>query len=116
MLIVSTGRASLSGKSGAMAAKSERFNMRMEANDRLLIESAAAARGMSLSEFVLESARREAEDSLLDQSVTIVNAEYWDWLTELVQREPQVDEKLQRTMQRVRERFGSLPWEQPAEK
>jgi len=100
MLIVSTEQGSLSEKSGAMAAKSERFNMRMEANDRLLIESAAAARGMSLSEFVLESARREAEDSLLDQSVTIVNAEYWDWLTELVEREPQVDEKLQRLIEK----------------
>lgn len=50
-------------------------NLRVRGDIRALIDRAAKARGKSRSEFMIEAARRAAEDTLLDQSLVCVDEE-----------------------------------------
>jgi len=51
----------------ATARKDDVIQVRAMAGTKALLNRAAAMRGQKLSEFMLESARREAENALLDQ-------------------------------------------------
>ncbi len=50
----------------------ETLNIRIRAEERGLIDRAAAARGTNRTDFILDAARRAAEDALLDQSLISV--------------------------------------------
>lgn len=54
-------------ESGRTARKDDVIQIRAMAGTKALLNRAAAMRGQKLSEFMLESARREAENALLDQ-------------------------------------------------
>jgi uncharacterized protein (DUF1778 family) len=47
--------------------KDEVIQIRASAETKAILNRAASLRGQKLSEFMLESARRQAEDTLLDQ-------------------------------------------------
>jgi len=47
--------------------KDEVIQIRASAETKTILHRAAALRGQKLSEFMLESARREAEEAILDQ-------------------------------------------------
>jgi uncharacterized protein (DUF1778 family) len=47
--------------------KDDVIQIRASAEAKAILNRAAALRGQKLSEFMLESARRQAEDTLLDQ-------------------------------------------------
>jgi uncharacterized protein (DUF1778 family) len=47
--------------------KDEVIQIRASAETKAILNRAAALRGQKLSEFMLESARRQAEDTILDQ-------------------------------------------------
>ena len=47
--------------------KDEVIQIRASAETKTILNRAAALRGQKLSEFMLESARRQAEDTILDQ-------------------------------------------------
>jgi uncharacterized protein (DUF1778 family) len=49
--------------------KDDVIQIRASAEAKALLNRAAAMRGQKLSEFMLESARRQAEDTILDQRV-----------------------------------------------
>ena len=49
--------------------KDDVIQIRAPAETKALLNRAAALRGQKLSEFMLESARRQAEEALLDQRV-----------------------------------------------
>ena len=51
------------------AAKRETLNVRVKSEDRNLIDRASRLLGKSRTEFLLESARRAAQDALLDQTL-----------------------------------------------
>lgn len=51
------------------------INVRLPAETRDLIDRAAAASGKSRTNFILESARRQAIDVLLDQTLITLDAE-----------------------------------------
>ena len=51
------------------------INLRIEAQTRKLIDDAAAILGKTRTEFMVETARREAIDVLLDQRLFVLNAE-----------------------------------------
>lgn len=53
--------------------RSATVNLRISEATRDLIDRAAAARGKSRSEFMLDAARREAEDALLDQCLYLLD-------------------------------------------
>jgi uncharacterized protein (DUF1778 family) len=51
------------------------INLRIRDDTRALIDRAAKARGKSRSEFMIDSARRAAEEALLDQTLVRVDRE-----------------------------------------
>lgn len=57
------------------ARKDDVIQIRASAATKAVLTRAAALRGQKLSEFMLDSARREAEDALLDQRSFFLDAE-----------------------------------------
>ncbi|MDR3435751.1 DUF1778 domain-containing protein [Telmatospirillum sp.] len=64
--------------------KGDIIQIRASAETKVLLHQAAVLRGQKLSEFVLESARKQAEETLLDQRVFFLEPEaHEDFLTML---------------------------------
>lgn len=59
--------AGLSGRGKTTARKDDVIQIRASAETKAILNRAAALRGQKLSEFMLDSARRQAEEMLLDQ-------------------------------------------------
>ena len=59
----------------ASTRRGSTINLRIETQTRDLIDDAASVLGKSRTEFVIESARRNAIDVLLDQRLFALNAE-----------------------------------------
>ena len=55
--------------SAGPARKDDVIQIRASAETKAILTRAAALRGQKLSEFMLDSARRQAEDTILDQRV-----------------------------------------------
>ncbi len=83
----------------------EPLNLRIKPEERGLIDRAATITGKTRTDFVLEAARRAAEEALLDRTVlTVGPAAYAQFLARL-DEPPKPNERLRRTMQAV------APWE-----
>jgi len=54
------------------------INLRIETNTRQLIDDAAAVLGKTRTEFMIESARRQAIDVLLDQRLFVLDSDRYD--------------------------------------
>ena len=77
----------------------ETLNLRIKPDIRTLIDRAAEATGKTRTDFVLDAARRAAEDALLDQTRIVVTPEaYAAFLTRLDET-PMPNDRLRRTMQ-----------------
>jgi uncharacterized protein (DUF1778 family) len=77
----------------------ETLNIRIRADERTLIDRAAKARGTNRTDFILDAARRAAEDTLLDQALIAVSPKaYADFLARL-DAPAQPNEQLRRTLQ-----------------
>ena len=88
------------------AAKPRRdtLNLRIPAAARNLIDRAAESAGKTRTDFILEAARRAAEETLLDRALMVVSPEaYAEFLKRLDQR-PQPNQRLQKTMR------AKAPW------
>lgn len=59
-----------------MAAKTDRIEARIDPEQRALLEEAAAARGQSLSDFVIGVALSEAESLTRSMHITVVPPEF----------------------------------------
>ena len=90
--------------SAKAARPRETLNIRIAAEERSLIDRAAKARGQNRTDFILDAARRAAEDALLDRALISVSAKaYADFVARL--DEPaKSNEQLRRTMR------APLPW------
>lgn len=80
-------------------SKSDRLNLRVEPELRELLESAAAAAKMTLSAFILSSARVRAEQQLADRVHYSVSAEQWHAFMDALDRPPREPARLRRLMQ-----------------
>jgi uncharacterized protein (DUF1778 family) len=56
------------------ARKDDLIQIRASAGMKAMLSRAASLRGQTLSEFMLDSARREAEQAILDPRVSFLNA------------------------------------------
>jgi uncharacterized protein (DUF1778 family) len=81
------------------------LNLRIRPEERGLIDRAATITGKTRTDFVLEAARRAAEDVLLDRAVLGVSPEAYAAFLARLDAPPQPNERLRRTMQTV------PPWE-----
>jgi uncharacterized protein (DUF1778 family) len=81
------------------------LNMRIRAKDRALFDRAAKALGKSRADFILEAARRAAEEVVLDRTVVQVNAKAFTDFVARLEGPPLPNQRFKRTMQR------KAPWE-----
>ena len=75
--------------------------MRIEANTRQLIDDAAAILGKTRTEFMIESARRQAIDVLLDQRLFVLGSDRYDVFLRALDSPPAPGPKLRSLLRRV---------------
>jgi uncharacterized protein (DUF1778 family) len=80
------------------------INMRTSNQWRALIDRAAAVSGKNRTEFILDSARRQAEDVLLDQRLFVLDDHGFNMIARILDDAPPPHEELKRLMQR------KAPW------
>ncbi len=83
-----------------------RFSIRASAEDRGLIDRAAKALGKSRSAFMVDTARREAQDVLMDQTHFVLDTKQWDAFIAELEKAPKDNPRLRELMAR------KAPWEQ----
>jgi uncharacterized protein (DUF1778 family) len=81
------------------------LNMRIKAEDRNLFDWAAKVQGKTRTDFILEAARRAAEEALLDRAVIQVSAKTYAEFVARLEAPPSPSRRLKRTMQ------TKAPWE-----
>ncbi|QEX24204.1 hypothetical protein FRZ61_41450 [Hypericibacter adhaerens] len=77
------------------------INLRIEANTRQLIDDAAAILGKTRTEFMIESARRQAIDVLLDQRLFTLEPERYDAFMHALDNPPAPGPKLRSLLRRA---------------
>lgn len=81
------------------------LNLRIKPGDKILIDRAASVAGKNRTEFVLEAARRAAEETLADLRVINVSPEVYKEFVAQLDMSPQNNEALRKTM------LSASPWE-----
>ncbi len=89
----------------SQARQRETLNIRIKADERGLIDRAARARGQNRTDFILEAARRAAEDALLDRTLITVSPEAHKEFVKRLDAKPRPNARLRKTMQ------TAAPWE-----
>ncbi len=87
------------------SAKREALNLRIRPQVRELIDRAAELAGKNRTDFVLEAARRAAEDTLLDRSVFTVSSKAYRQFLARLDAPPKPNKRLRKSMQ------APAPWE-----
>jgi uncharacterized protein (DUF1778 family) len=85
--------------------KRDSLNLRIKPEDRGLIDRAARLLGKNRTDFVLDAARRAAEETLLDRTVFVLDPEAYAEFLARLDAPPQPNERLRKTMQ------TPSPWE-----
>jgi uncharacterized protein (DUF1778 family) len=81
------------------------LNLRIKPELRGLIDRAAELAGKNRTDFVLDAARRAAEDALLDRTVFSVSPTAYAEFLKRLDAPPQPNDRLRRTMQ------AAAPWD-----
>jgi uncharacterized protein (DUF1778 family) len=76
----------------------ETLNIRIQAEQRGLIDRAAKARGKNRTDFILDAACRAAEDALLDRALIAVSPKAYAEFLARLEAPPKPNERLRRTM------------------
>lgn len=88
------------GRSSSSEPKGS-INLRIEAGTRQLIDDAAALLGKTRTEFMVDSARQQAMDVLLDQRLFALEPERYDTFTAALDNPPAAGPKLKALLRRV---------------
>lgn len=86
------------------AAARSTLNLRIKPEDKVLIDKAASAAGKNRTEFVLDAARRAAEETLADLRVINVSPEVYQQFVAQLDAPPQNNNGLRTTM------MSESPW------
>lgn len=86
---------------GATSDAKGSINLRIETGTRKLIDDAAAVLGKTRTEFMVESARRQAVDVLLDQRLFTLDAKRYDTFMQALDNPPAPGPKLKALLRRV---------------
>lgn len=76
------------------------INLRIETGTRQLIDDAAAILGKTRTEFMIESARQQAVDVLLDQRLFVLDPERYDAFMQALDNPPAPGPKLKSLLRR----------------
>ncbi|HEV2963880.1 MAG TPA: DUF1778 domain-containing protein [Candidatus Angelobacter sp.] len=85
--------------------KRDTLNLRIKPALRSLIDRAAALSDKNRTDFVLDAARRAAEDALLDRTVFVINPKAYAEFLARLDAPPHPNARLRRSLQTV------APWE-----
>ena len=77
----------------------ETLNLRIPPAERSLIDRAAQTAGKTRTDFILEAARRAAEDALLERAVTAVNPRAFAEFVARLDAPAQPNERLRKSVQ-----------------
>jgi uncharacterized protein (DUF1778 family) len=89
-------------------ARRESLNIRIQPEDRQLIDQAALATGKTRTDFVLDAARRAATDTLLDRALILTDDKAHAAFLARLDEPPAPNDRLRRSL-------GKVPlWDQPA--
>lgn len=66
----------------------ERLSIRASEAQKDLLRRAAASRHMNVSQFVLQTSLRAAEDTLAEESTCTISREHHEWLTRALDSDP----------------------------
>lgn len=80
------------------------LNIRIHADERSLIDRAAKARGTNRTDFILDAARRAAEDVILDRALISVSPRAYAEFLARLDAPGRPNERLRRTMR------AAVPW------
>lgn len=80
------------------------LNLRIPPAERNLIDRAAESAGKTRTAFILEAARRAAEEALLDRALMVVSPEAYGEFLKRLDRPAQPNDSLRRTMR------NKAPW------
>jgi uncharacterized protein (DUF1778 family) len=76
------------------STKSERLDLRVDPEQKRLLEEAAAATDRSVTAFVLQSASIAAQDVLADRTTFVLPRAEWEAFTAALERPARVDARL----------------------
>jgi uncharacterized protein (DUF1778 family) len=76
------------------ASRTQRLNVRATDRQAKLIRMGAVTRGVSVTDFIIESACLEAEHALADKQEFVVSPQQWQEFLEALDRPPRVNAKL----------------------
>lgn len=80
------------------------LNMRIKPEDRSLFDWAAKAQGKTRTDFILEAARRAAEETMLERTLVQVNPEAYEAFVARLDAPPEPSDRLKKTIQ------AKAPW------
>lgn len=86
--------------SSSTARKDDLIQIRASAATKAILNRAAALRGQKLSEFMIESARVRAEETLLDQRLFTLDNDAYQKFLEMLDAPPKPEKALQARMKR----------------
>jgi uncharacterized protein (DUF1778 family) len=89
----------------SQTTRRESLNIRIKPEDRGLIDRAARLLGRNRTDFMLDAARRAAEEALLDRTVIVASPEAYAEFLARLDAPPQPNERLRKTLQ------TPAPWE-----
>ena len=95
-----TAKTAVAGRSSTSDTKGS-INLRIEAHTRQIIDEAAAVLGKTRTEFMIESARRQAVDVLLDQRLFTLDSDRYDAFMQALDNPPAPGPKLRSLLRRV---------------
>lgn len=84
-----------------LAAAKGSINLRIEVGTRQLIDAAAAVQGKTRTEFMVEIARQQAIDVLLDQRLFVLESGRYDAFMQALDNPPAPGPKLRALLRRV---------------
>jgi uncharacterized protein (DUF1778 family) len=87
------------------ATHRDTLNLRIKPEERGLIDRAAVATGKTRTDFVLDAARRAAEEALLDRTIVTVSPEAYAAFLARLDEPPKPNDRLRQTM------HMSAPWD-----
>ena len=87
------------------ARKRQSLNLRIKPEERGLIDRAAKTLGKNRTDFMLDAARRVAEETLLDRTIFTVSPKAYAEFLARLDAPPQPNDRLRRTMR------TTAPWE-----
>ncbi|AZO49611.1 MAG: DUF1778 domain-containing protein [Mesorhizobium sp.] len=88
------------GRDRDAARKDDVIQIRASAGTKAILSRAAGLRGQKLSEFMLDSARRQAEETILDQRAFFLDADAHQKLLDLLDAPDKPNEELRARMTR----------------